>query len=846
AGKVITALRKIGEQLFGLAVESSKLEGISAQFASLTQNLEGGLQAMLRAMQDASGGMITARDLMSKFNSATSLVSQDFAQTLPRALGILTKASFATGKSVEFLFDKFQRGVARASPLLLDDLEIQVPLAEATAFAAEMFGKEAEALNEVEKGAAIAELTLTKLEDAFGALPDTTQTLTAGVARLQTNFKNIGDTLGTFLIPAFTTVVDAVNRVVEAFALAIGEGEQLEPLLITIGAGLSLAADAFAKFADFVIKTFTGISFEVSSNVAQMAEDALRWGVELIAAFAEGIVSAATTVLTQAMQFIGDILSSWLLGASPPKVAPGIVGWGINLMQMFLEGMTKADFGILGEIQGPLKKILEGPEFANVSKVLAGALAGDDRGAFLEATGRAAGVFGDAVRKLAELNFELADSIEDVQAAEAALAQSREQVTDSQAEVNRLTAEYNRLLRESAGPKTLQAQLGLINAAEGSLQVARDQVNAQEDAIKTAKERQKQLGTEKDLQKSVVDQLLSVNDALNQQEKDREKAAKSTSARKAKGVAPISEALTEGFAPVGLGGRIGGAIDKLKEQLKEKFKDIFKPLGEAWQAIKEDIGGLGDVWDKFVVVVGEAWGKIKEKFPFIQEVEDWVNRLLSPEGLQKLADFFTVTLWGAMKDVWEWVKVTFEPLWTSLGGLFTSLLGASFRKFMTWWDELLAAISEVDRFMREEFLPWWEKKGAPFFAEFISGLESGLAGVQSMIETVAGWIDSLARAIDNLDVSKLWPFVGFSPSPLAVGLKSINDELAIMSNMRMPALGQLTPSMQGAFSSSMPMMGSMSSPNITVNAGGNTINSGMDEAAFDARLERGLRRVLSR
>jgi len=590
AGKVIGVIRKVGDALFDLAVSASELQGISAQFETLNQNIEGGSRAMLQALQAASGRMVTTRDLMTSFNDAAALVNVQFAQQLPQALSLLGKVSAATGEDLNFLLDSLVKGVGRVQPLILDNLKVQVSVAEATAKASEMFGKQADQLTKLEQQAAIAELTFAKLEEKFGALPDTTQTLAAGTARLRANFQNIGDTLGTFLIPAFTTIVDAVNRVVEAFAAAIGEGGKLEPLLIVIGANLSLAADAFAAFADFVVNSISGVSLEVNQNVAQMAEDALRWGVELIAAFAEGVVQAATTVLTKAMEFIGSILSSWLLGASPPKVAPGIVQWGVNLMQSFLEGMTEADFGILGDIQGPLKKILEGPEFANVSKVLAGALAGGDRGAFLETTAKAAGVFGDAVRKLAELNFELADSVMAVEDAEKALAQSREQVTDSQAEVNRLTAQYNELLREGADRQTLQAQLGLINAAEGSLQVARDQVNAQEDAIQAAKERQKQLETEKGLQKSVVDQLLGVNDALNQQQKDREKALKGK-----KGKATPTEIEAEAFAPVGLGGRIGGAIDKLKEQLKAKFSDIFAPLSEAWQKVRDDIGGLGDV-----------------------------------------------------------------------------------------------------------------------------------------------------------------------------------------------------------------------------------------------------------
>lgn len=687
--RAVKAIAALGDEVFGLAIRASELQGISMQFSILTQNVEGGSKAMLNALQDASAGMISTRDLMTKFNDAAALVNVQFAQRLPEALRLLSKVSAATGTDMNFLLESLTLGVGRLQPKIIDNLKIQISVAEATAKATEMFGKQADALTVLEKQTALTDLTLAKLEEKFGALPDTTKTLAAQTAALQANFQNIGDTLGAFLVPGFTTLVESVNKVVGAFSAAISEGGALEPLLIKLGAVFSILADGVAAFADRAVETFENLSGDMSVGIADTIEQALRWGVELIAAFAEGIVEATTTVLVQAMNFVSSMLTSWLLGASPPKVAPGIVRWGISLMQMYLEGMTQADFGILKKVQGPLKKVLSGPEFAAISKILAGALAGDDKGTFLTTVGKAAGEFGNALEKLAATNFALADSVVAVQEAENALARSREKILDSQAEVNEATAEYNRLLRAGATENELQAQLGLINAAEQNLRTSLDQVDVQEDVIKAAKERQAQLEAEEKLQQNVVDQLINANAALSEQEKT---AAKARAKKGPKGKAGIVEAIPEVLGiPAGLdiGGRIGAAIDAMKAQMKDKLKDIFAPLGEAYETSwKPAIDKVIASWNQLRFAFVEFWNS-----PAAQGIKDFFSELF-PEGtitnISGIATAFLL-IGGALAAIGIVAAIVTSPL---------GLLGLAITVLSGLWaghnEELLVTVGQID------------------------------------------------------------------------------------------------------------------------------------------------------
>jgi hypothetical protein len=187
----------VTKKLADLAKQTAPIQGLQAQFASLTSTMEGGTQGMLSALQAASQGMISNRILFQKFNDAAALVSNQFAEELPRALGIISKVSAATGEDINFLFDSYVRGVGRVQPLIIDNLKIQVSAAEATAKATE------KQLTKTEQQMALMELTLAKLEEKFGALPDTSQTAAAQMAILDANMQNIKDTLGQFLLPAW-------------------------------------------------------------------------------------------------------------------------------------------------------------------------------------------------------------------------------------------------------------------------------------------------------------------------------------------------------------------------------------------------------------------------------------------------------------------------------------------------------------------------------------------------------------------------------------------------------------------------------------------------------------------
>jgi len=142
AGVAAAAVGGLAIGLGKLAMEAAPIEGVKNAFEGLTESFEGGSEAMLAALKESSSGMIANRDLMKSFNQAAQLVSKDFAQQLPDAMQYLSKVAAATGEDMGFMMDSLVRGVGRLSPMILDNLGIQVDLTEATEAYALSVGKE--------------------------------------------------------------------------------------------------------------------------------------------------------------------------------------------------------------------------------------------------------------------------------------------------------------------------------------------------------------------------------------------------------------------------------------------------------------------------------------------------------------------------------------------------------------------------------------------------------------------------------------------------------------------------------------------------------------------------------
>lgn len=200
------SIAAVGGAALKLAIDAAPLQGVGDAFRGLGGDIE--------ALREGSLGLATDAELMKSFNQAAALVSEDFAKRLPDAMQFLSKVSASTGEDMSFMINSLVKGVGRLSPMILDNLGIQVQLSEGTARAAEMFGVEAEELDKAQEQAGLMNVVLEKLQQNTASMPDITENAATKMGQLETQIQNTKDAIGIAMVPALSDLLDAIVPIV--------------------------------------------------------------------------------------------------------------------------------------------------------------------------------------------------------------------------------------------------------------------------------------------------------------------------------------------------------------------------------------------------------------------------------------------------------------------------------------------------------------------------------------------------------------------------------------------------------------------------------------------------------
>lgn len=206
-----------------LAIDAAPVEGLQRAFEGLATASGSSMDEMLSALQRGSMGMVSQRDLMMSYNQASQLVSSTFANQLPDAMGYLSKVSAATGQDMGFMLDSLVKGVGRLSPMILDNLGIQVALSEATERASEMYGVQADELTKAQTQAGMMSVVMEKLAANTAAMPDISDSATTGLAQLSATFQDVKDRVGMALLPILNDLMGTVGELAEKYLPPIFE-----------------------------------------------------------------------------------------------------------------------------------------------------------------------------------------------------------------------------------------------------------------------------------------------------------------------------------------------------------------------------------------------------------------------------------------------------------------------------------------------------------------------------------------------------------------------------------------------------------------------------------------------
>lgn len=753
------------DQLFRRTmVGAAKLVGVNNAFLAIARE---GAPAMLQALIAGSAGMVTQTDLMEQYVSASLLAGKAMADQLPEALGYLTKISLATGEKMSYLIDSLVRGVGRLSPKILDNLKIQVSLAEATAWASEEYGKAADQLSVYEKQVGMMAVAMEKLEAKTSGLADATDTLTHLMAMSNILQAEGATMLASHFLPVAKAFYKVQIKLAQAFKASISEGGAWYNTIRKVSA----AATALIELTGELVSNFsTGGADAIDAFADKMFEgawNAFTWGANIINNLAIGMVQGITTSLMAAINAVSNFLSYWLSPGSAPKIVPNLLSWGASTFTEYLKGFAMADFDILTGVQAPLESALRnlvalgtiskedaGNMFINLTHAMTEAIASGEEG--WEGLAQVGGEYGDELVELFKRQMAMAKATKAVEEAEKRLVAARNLEEASGKRLSRQARDYNRLLKAGASDEILRQKLAEMKATYKTLEGARDAAEVAEDDKKIAEERAKEARALMQLQNALLQQMIKMGQVW------------ASMADGGPGAVPgldpddLFPEDWEAFVP-----SVDQAFIDLTKRIKERFQALWDDLKADWEAsgvgkLIEDLkakwaeSSLKEWWDEFMFDVKEEgiklalqslWLKIgsttqsflDDKFPVWGDI--W--RAFTQTGIEDGTG--RVNLGAAFAAMWEAFKAGTIELAEKFGVFLGYQIGA---RLFGFYDET------QETHDGERAGSFWQQLGQ----SFISGLAMGF--VAALVEKYTRFTESLdgmmVQLRAHLGIDALW------------------------------------------------------------------------------------------
>ena len=705
-GTVISELARLTSWMVKSGVEAVKyaadLESVTNAFNTIAGEAA---PAMLKALRESSAFMLDDLTLQRKYVEGYLLIGETLVKRMPEAFEYLTKVSVATGDDVDWLMQRLNRSIGRLSTRWMAYLGTVVPIEEATARAAEMFGKEADALSRTELQAGMLDRALLKLKAATEGMPPVLGTTTQMLTALRVGVKNLGGAFGTIFLPAARSVVGMLYQLINGFTSLVSKGGALYDFFRTISAAIAVAAESIQP----LLKEFFKLEGTIGKGLKRLADNmlstawkAFSWGVNIATQLAAGLIKGAATAIVAAINFITNLLTFWFAPGSPPRIAPDIVQWGMETMEEWLLGFTLASFDILEGIQGPLESVLGA--LVSAGDMDKGGAAGiflsitDDLAEAiieLQQTGRitermferlamVGRGFGKHLVALAKMQINFSLATERAERATLALAAAEKEVEDSTVHLSKTTSDYYTMLIRQASYEELKAKRLERDAAKRRAAKAKEMLKGAE-VEQSAAERMLELTEDQlNLQGRLLDQLV----LLLQKQTEFEGAASSaggggSAAAGGGGAGGAGFELPEIEMPGGgLAGGLDQAFEDLKKKVKAKFDELWLTITKTWEE-----SGAGKAWADMMTAFDEfnLWldeNDIKAKLEdIVLPIRDWIVE----------------DIWGWAVDEWD----TWKTWWDEDGPMIltaaTAVLDGVLKLFeITWPLIALAATAGMD------------------------------------------------------------------------------------------------------------------------------------------------------
>ena len=403
--------------------------------------------------------------------------------------------------------------------------------------------------------------------------------------------------------------------------------------------------EALASLETAWLDALTTIAVLAKNTVGKAA----NWGWNLVVNFANGIMSAASKVLAQAMTFFGNLIGRFIEPGSPPEEGPlrRIIDWGKGLMETLLRSFGLADFSLLRDAMAPIRTALQ-------DAVASGNLAEDLLAPTIQ------GVREDVATLISEFRKTGVASEEIMNRISATLGEGGADITKYVG----LLLEHEKAMRNLADVQEevaeAQAQGFVPEDLRMQLEAAEDQVSAAEEAVNWQKEFIA-------AQKETLDLELQHLKALEK----------------------LADAAERLAAAAGGGAGEGGAGEE--PQFELDFPDI-EDVGDVFGDLRETLGQTSAEWDAMRLKIEGAWQAVKDwiALPLDEKLKSF-NRWLAETGQKILTWFSNVTGIDsqAIIDLFDSIGKL------DLSGVIEALEKITGWEISTWIDDIKKTIGEA-------------------------------------------------------------------------------------------------------------------------------------------------------
>jgi hypothetical protein len=230
----------------GLVEASAQAQRLRENFDEITASAGHSGEAMLAAMRSASNGMISDNSLVLSANKAMLLGVAKNAEDMTKLLEVARARGQAMGLSTAQAFNDLVTGLGRMSPLILDNLGIEIKGKEKffDVFAASV-GRTADSLSDAEKKAALLAEVLRTTGGMIESAGSRAETTADKIERLGAQFDNLKKSFGDLIIASgandfFDALNDSIKQSDQQIEALIKHYKELKQLVAANVPGANL------------------------------------------------------------------------------------------------------------------------------------------------------------------------------------------------------------------------------------------------------------------------------------------------------------------------------------------------------------------------------------------------------------------------------------------------------------------------------------------------------------------------------------------------------------------------------------------------------------------------------